>query len=774
MNFFKKIITGFKKVVVPATLLAVVVMPALALATEPSASTTPDNSEILQEFTQMITVILGFLQYLLYPILMVIAALMDNELLFSPSMESRLLQIWVEVRNWVNIFFVLILVFIAMYNVLGIGGDGDNYALKAILPKIVIGLIAVNFSFLAGKLLIDSVGVVTNAVYALPSSNNNSLVDWDEQKAGMTLKLCKDPSGNVRAKSTLSMLGAFFCEMDASAQNTTGELNNFGKNFFSHFGSQNVAMVMMVQLGNVTDLGIVADMEINTLTSITFEILFEIFMFILFGFAYVALVVVLLARVVVLWIGLALSPIAVLLIIFPDLASAGGGELDLKGQFIKHLFVPLVIGVVFSIGFIMLATLQGASTGGILGAIGGLSLENISDSDGVQQAAIAYGSNLSNFQNLLIAVATVVIIWVGVFAAASQTVAQGVVSTIKGAGESAAKFVGKLPAYATVLPVKIGGEAVSPMNILGLITGAVREFDSKQNAKKNRMLDSLFKPSGLRQHQQRLDGAINSTEDKNSEGPKIFAAGLQYKVVWDDFSTVKKNASELAGRLSLPGLKTKIDGAKTADELKALLVSSEADAMFGENTPVSRRQSFNTLGGEPPIEGADAGKVPDAKPDPKQVVESVVEVLNANGTPFAGTLDKATHPTQEKAVLDILSDKEISTSSIMKEGVFDDRNQAVPVGNAIDAFRGATEAQREAILEKTECRSGTVGATSFVQSVTDVLKTGTTATTRNPAAPAVLPSEEEDGSTAAMQEPPFKEDPTLPPEESVEEVDKMA
>ena len=42
-------------------------------------------------------------------------------------MEERLLLIWVNVRNIVNILFVFILLAIAFYNVVG---AGDNYHIK--------------------------------------------------------------------------------------------------------------------------------------------------------------------------------------------------------------------------------------------------------------------------------------------------------------------------------------------------------------------------------------------------------------------------------------------------------------------------------------------------------------------------------------------------------------------------------------------------------------------------------------------------------------------
>ena len=99
-------------------------------------------------------------------------SLLDNDLIFGGAMGERLLDIWVQIRNLVNIAFVLILLAIAVYNVLGIGEEGGGLplAFKTAIPKFVLALIAVNFSFLAVKVILDFTNVITGAVFALPTN----------------------------------------------------------------------------------------------------------------------------------------------------------------------------------------------------------------------------------------------------------------------------------------------------------------------------------------------------------------------------------------------------------------------------------------------------------------------------------------------------------------------------------------------------------------------------------------------------------------------------
>ncbi len=506
---------GLIKVLAPALILvlALVVLPNIvgAEATETAAS---KIDEMKQGLVGAIVVFHAFIQALLYPMVMIASALMDNNILLGPEMEASILEIWVQIRNWVNIIFVLVLVGIALYNVMGIAGDGSNYALKAILPKIVIGLVAINFSFLAGKVMIDSVGVLTEAVYALPTSFTN----WDGYKDDLEKRLCRttyaneetgrleDNGENSKAVKDASVMSVIFCESDGATTDPmlTGEFNNAGSLYFSHFGEHNATASIMINMGLINDADMVAlqaDSGVDALSEMALHALFGVFMFLLFGFAYAALIVVLIARLIILWICLALSPLIVLFFVFPDLANAGGGEVDLKDKFFKHLFVPLVIGVVFSIGFTMLSVLYDSNSGSWMTALGGDGAKfgkftnlNMS-SDDVAEMQAMFGTNVSDFQSLLIAIGAVLIIWIGVFAAADQTVASSFTSSIKSAGEGIGKFAAKLPLYMTTIPIP-GTEDKAPlMSAFAAAQNLEGAFKKKMGVNKGR--EKILERMGL-------------------------------------------------------------------------------------------------------------------------------------------------------------------------------------------------------------------------------------------------------------------------------------
>ncbi|MFA6435910.1 MAG: hypothetical protein WCW30_02115 [Candidatus Gracilibacteria bacterium] len=521
----------------------------MGFAVDDAEASTNTMSNIAQSVASLTTMGFNFLSFLLYPLMLLISQLMDPDILIGPDMEAKLLEIWVQIRNWINMFFVLALVVIALYNVLGIAGDGSNYALKAILPKIVIGLIAVNFSFLAGKVLIDATNVLTNAVYALPTD----LKEWDDQVKGVNERLCskivgwEEPnSEGYSAPKTNSLkiddgkiLSYIFCkpgegtgaEGDTDIEFYTGKFNEFGDSFFNVFGAHNVDLVLMVNMGQVMDINIAqlsGKTAVDQFAALSMQTLFGILLFLLFGFAFVAVVVVMAARLVILWICLALSPFVVLLFVFPDLANlGGGGELNLKTTFFKHLFAPVMMGVVFSVGFVMLATLQGSTNGGWLGKIGEITFEDLGDADAMEgYVSGTFGRDISDFQDLLVAICAVVIIWVGVFAAASQTIASSWTQAIKGAGESVGKFLAESPLYATVIPVpgrtnKDGSDMkVGLGNLLGAIPQIANDFidQRKKGTRDVADLVGIGRPPLQKYADNEMQKASKSTKTEEVQG----------------------------------------------------------------------------------------------------------------------------------------------------------------------------------------------------------------------------------------------------------------
>jgi len=466
----------------------------------------------LLKLQQTISVGFALVNAAFWPILLMIGSLMDNNLIFGPGIGERLREIWVVMRNLVNIAFVFLLLVVAFYNVTGLGGEG-NFALKTVLPKFVIALVAVNFSFLACKVILDAANVVSMAVYDL----TGSIEDYDATaiKGDMEYLICTNPteitatttttatgSGTVQAaadagadssalslsqgwsyKNASPVAKAFCCSSNTKGEEKCSNVkneeltvpkvddqkkreifpafNDTGTKFFKQIDQSNIGIIMAINLGGLTHLTEVADNggEVD-IKGLSINTLFSILMYVVFGFAYIALFIVLLARLVVLWFVIAMSPLIALTMVVPQI-NQYASELNLVEKFVQHLLAPIIIGLSMSIGYLLTDKIKATDAGGIdIGGAGNSSFSALMDDGG---AGTFLAPNVSDLQQLMVVFIAIAVVWMGVFGAADKTIASSVTNPIKEFGTKAAKFLAKLPTYAPIVPIMTKeGEDVKP------------------------------------------------------------------------------------------------------------------------------------------------------------------------------------------------------------------------------------------------------------------------------------------------------------------------
>jgi len=433
---------------------------------------------------------------LIWPILMMIGGLMDNSLLFGNGMEERLREIWIPIRNIVNILFVIALVGIALYNVLGIGDENSNYSIKAILPKIIIGIIVVNFSFLGIKVFLDGINVLTTAIFALPNQvgaeivldpsnpsdqdtiqktcrlkeglSSSEKIDKEKFEKQRELDILKTIAGSnefkaffkgkITAKLTAQEIGEVvadklndeelqdfykkyeenmkkvLCEayVDPKDNVTKMKLTSQGELFLKRWNSQSAPLAMAIGLGKIVFYDEIDTRSLASLDKVVINAALSFILYLLYLASFIALFVVLLGRLVVMWLAIALSPILLLGIAVPAVKEKLGGFGEITNTFVQNAIAPLGIGLALSIGWIMLRALQG------LNSLSGAQI-SLSAAQGIPVVG------LTTLQDLLVGVGTIAVIWLGVFAAASKSIAAPVTDAIKGGLSRTGSWIGTLP-----------------------------------------------------------------------------------------------------------------------------------------------------------------------------------------------------------------------------------------------------------------------------------------------------------------------------------------
>ena len=493
--------------------------------------------QTIEKFLALIITLEKLLNKLLWPILFLIGDLLKTDILFGSGMEDRLYNIWVPIRNLVNIVFVLGLVGLALYSVLGISGEQSNYSIKTMLPKLIAGIIAVNFSFIAIKVFLDVVNVFTTSIFAIPTQiesmegtnlGSKDHEELDTKQQGVVSAFCKqvysvqdyDSFGESLEGTALQKLAQEFklpmltdtkqitavaekfdttkkgewdarlLELDKLTMcegvlDTGFKLTDTGKKFFAKYSSNNAALAMAINMGDVIFFNKAATgaMASNKYESLAINAIFSLLLYLVYVVSFVVLFIVLLARLVVLWLGIAISPVMALILTVPIAKEKLSSVEPLIGKFVSHAIAPIPIALSMTVGWIMLngikATME-TNTGSAMAS-------------GVLIPAIPI-PGLETLQGLMISLATVAVVWLGVFAAANETIAGGMTKVVQQKLQDFGKFVATAPIkYTPWVPVEVQGsedpERLSISGISQVIGNASGMLDSKARDKAKRVLN---------------------------------------------------------------------------------------------------------------------------------------------------------------------------------------------------------------------------------------------------------------------------------------------
>lgn len=469
-----------------------------------AGTTNSPAEEAEQIMAQIAQTVMKVLNMLIWPLLLIIGDLMDSDWIVGPGMEERLLSIWVQVRNLVNIVFVLVMLVMALYNVTGMGKDG-NLAIKTGLPKLIIGIVLVNFTYLGGKLVLDLSSIATTAVFALPEAidTGSESFSFENEKTDLKNNICYknytsteaakdgiDPRYYYIAKKDAPAITKIFCGVDT--EKYTGELSDEMSGFFARLNANNIGLIMAVNMGALNSLSYVND-NVQEFGELLINQLFSIIMFIAFAVSYLVLGLVLLARIAVLWVAMALSPLLVLFYVIPELKSYAGEAGGFSDKVMKHLMSPIMIGISMTIGFMMIDAMSDVA-GFAESEVSNIALKDIANSE-------LLITGLADLQKFMIALISIVVLWTGVFAATNDTYVSGITGKIRSFTENAGQTILGAAKFIPGIPVRVGEEGerqmLSPNQIMSFGPSILRAYQAKEDSQAQKVLESMPALEGL-------------------------------------------------------------------------------------------------------------------------------------------------------------------------------------------------------------------------------------------------------------------------------------
>ncbi len=579
-------------------------------------------------------------QKFLYPVLMMIGALLENDLLFGAGMETVLNNIWIPIRNLVNILFILVLVGIALYNVLGLGEEGGEYAIKSALPKIIAALIVINFSFLGIKVLLDGVNALTISILALPNEmglqpgdiespskehfcqgifpgakfygddkklQTKSKIDdemWLVEHRAVAQSMGVPISAEVKTKegilgeiesyfnNTKAKNGAemkviageeaqkmeysAYCVAEQDGDTTELVLTDQGKKYYGTFNSKNAAMVLAMNFNKLGYLEI-PDVNAKNAKDLLMNALFSLIIYITLTASFFALFFVLLFRIVFMWVAIAISPILVLLLFSPTIKEKlGGGVGEVADKFMKNAFAPVPVALALTVGFIMLKAVQTSFD------------TSTAVSLGMSPTLSFPVTGLSTPQDLIVMTGTIAVIWMGVFGAAEGTLAEGITNSIKGGVEKVGKGLATLPIkhMPTGLTNPDTGEDIK----LGEFAPLLQQTADKISQPMRGLADSVYQKAPPA-----TDAEISKLDKKNA--PEILKKIVANNP--ENMSKTRKEALYKKLKAMKPDERRKIDGLpEFYKELKAVKDKDPKDSqsLKGASTKLAATLGANTGG----------------------------------------------------------------------------------------------------------------------------------------------------------------------------------
>ena len=414
------------------------------------------------------------------------------------GLQDYLKEIWILVSNVVYFVFAGILIVIAFMNIIW-KGDG-TWELKQAMPKFIIGVLIVPFSWFAVQFLLSLSAILTVSVLTLPynSFQNQPLYSQALDNSEIAdQKFCKDIiisfsqdfgwqattnlvewqetqfDENIRCKWEEGWEGMVSIKDIISGEwNAEGLDNNI-------FGVINVYTYWILRVQDLDTVENVNLQFVKGIFDLIFKILFDLLFVIVYMLLMVALFLALLTRWIRLWIYMMLSPVFGLLYFLWKAWEEWSESKFTPKEFIALAFVPVYVAAALAFGltFIMVASegiKQNASTDDMdtLNA-GWFSLSIIwAHGSGPEEVSVIW--------KLIVELFGVVILWIAVIAALNTSATtKAIIAPITAFWASIWKLAAAAPTYAPIIPTGNGWMSITWLQQVGSSVSSKFQTDAQ-------------------------------------------------------------------------------------------------------------------------------------------------------------------------------------------------------------------------------------------------------------------------------------------------------
>ena len=467
------------------------------------------------------------------------------------GLTEYLRDIWVLVSNVVYFIFAFILVTIAFMNI--IWKWEGNWELKQALPRFIVWVLIVPFTWFLVQFILSISAVLTVAVLSLPYDIfRDKLQDDTNSSELLNQGICVDiiinlQSGEATEGVSLTdsddgLMEAIRCRNEDSKVSimdivTWEEWWQWVKNSMFWIISVYTYGILRVQelsKVNVWDIAFYKE-----LIDLILKIFFDIFFIAVYLLLMVALMLALFTRWIKLWIFIMLSPVFWLMYFFGKSKEwfwEQGKNYNVK-EFISLAMIPVYVSAALAFWFVF-----------ILVATEWLK-EHVSDGSSLDQLDLwwfqlevkwSYGDwelNLWVIGKLIVQIFWVAILWIAVMAALrSSEATKAIVEPIYQFWQSMWQLAAKAPTYAPIIPTP-DGKGMSAASLATVWWSLKQSAEAAQTSRWSSFVKDTF-PS--------LSWGIDLTQKSTDAIGMITNRWLRDRSTWDAFSSAMKEWKNVA------------------------------------------------------------------------------------------------------------------------------------------------------------------------------------------------------------------------------------
>ena len=336
-------------------LLSFLFMPDMAFA---------QSNDALKNFSEIASTLVHVITAAAMLLIQFFPPLWGSELITGDQVTNMLRPMWIYIRNLTNIAFVGMMLFLAFSNLVTSGKGINDWNIKSKLGPVLLGLVAINFSMLAIRVMVDVVHVGTIALLSIAdpvieAQGINNVADYYARSIDTeTFEPCGPSApgggaGGPNCKTVRELVNNTFCSSEEACLLQIREISEIRaqaelmnnpekKNIMLAFGSFFMKLESLPLLS--ADTGGILDVLDSAIFSLVFGLAYLL--------ALAAMMIVLLVRVVMMWVFIIFSPIIMTSWVF-------GFKLpEIGDQFWKYLLVPVKAAAALAFGFVMISQLQ--------------------------------------------------------------------------------------------------------------------------------------------------------------------------------------------------------------------------------------------------------------------------------------------------------------------------------------------------------------------------------------------------------------------------------